>query len=169
MKYLIIFFLLLNTIVYSQKSYPYLMVDSVGDQYIVLTLEQAQKLDNATEFSPTLWKENVAYYKLIDSLCSTKISIKEIKIDSLTRLEKNLTEQLNVSSELINKLDKRIEISDLQIIDYQKRIDTEVSNRTRLEETIMNNQKVIKQQRKEMNFAIGFGIVTAIISFIVAM
>jgi hypothetical protein len=169
MKYLIIFFLLLNTIVYSQKSYPYLMVDSVGDQYIVLTLEQAQKLDNATEFSPTLWKENVAYYKLIDSLCEKKILLKNIEIDSLIVLENNLREQLNLSSDLINKFEDKSKICDSQIVEYQKKVDSEIYNRNQLEDVIKNNQKVIKQQRKEINFAIGFGIITAIISFIASM
>lgn len=169
MKYLIIFFLLFSTAIFSQKTYPYLMVDSVGDQYIVLTLEQAQKLDNATEFSPTLWKNNVAYYKLIDSLCESKILIKDNQIDSLVFLEKYLTEQLNLSSDLISKFEYKSKIYDSQINEYQKRVDLEVNNRNQLEETIKSNQNVIKQQRKEINFAIGFGIITAIISFIASM
>lgn len=159
----------LNVVGYSQKSYPYLMIDSVGDQFVVLTLEQAQKLDNATEFSPILWKENVAYLKLVDSLCNHKINIKNNEIDSLKTIQKSLEESLVVTSELIDLLKDRVDVSDQQIYDYQRRIETQNLNQIQLEKTIIHNEKIIKNQRKEMNMAIGFGIVTAIISFLIAI
>lgn len=169
MRYSFIIFLFLSVIGYSQKSYPYLMIDSVGDQFIVLTLEQAQKLDNATEFSPILWKENTAYLKLVDSLCNHKISIKNLEIDSLRSVQKSLEEQLVVSSELIDVLKDRVDISDKQIYDYQGVIESELYTQAQMKKIIIDNEKTIKKQRREMNIAIGFGIVTTIISFLIAL
>lgn len=169
MKNILFLILLFCSTLTAQKTYPYLLIDSVGDQFVVLTLEQAQKLDNATEFSPKLWKENVVYYKLVDSLCNQKLSIKDTQLDSF-RLESNfLKEQLETSERLNNLLESKFKMNDELLTQYKSEFEIMKSEKTIYEEKIKLNEKIIKQQRKEMNIVIGFGIVTTIISFLIAI
>jgi len=167
MKYVILF-LIMSNVMFSQKLYPLLTTDYQGDQIVVLTLEQAQKLDNATEFSPKLWRESVVYYKLIDSLCNIKINIKDSEIDSLKFLTDKLKDTLTVANKSNEQLNDRLKISDEQIYYYQQHIEIQEKKEQILKNQIVENEKYISKQNKNINKSIAFGIIAAVISFIVA-
>ncbi len=169
MKYIIFLFLFLSSSISAQKTYPYLLIDSVGDQFVILTLEQAQKLDNATEFSPILWKENSTYYKVIDSLCNRKIEIKDIEIDSLKSTESFLLEKILVLENMNDELKNVVKISNSQIYDYEITLNSYVKENNQLYDDIIEKEKTIKKQNRNMNIAIGFGIVATIVSFIIGI
>jgi|688.fasta_scaffold874825_1 hypothetical protein len=71
----IIVSILFSTFAFSQKDYPKIEKDSIGNQFVIMTLEQAQKVDNAFELLQLLEKSeaqcdsiNLSYIKIIDNL-----------------------------------------------------------------------------------------------------
>lgn len=112
---LFIFSLIISTTLFGQK-YPRLEKDSLGNQVIVMTIEQAQKLDNNMEILILLEKavvdcENLSnsYLKVIDEQKRT-ISLLEIDVKLLKEQLKdkdkaiaNLQERLDNATDLSNK------------------------------------------------------------------
>jgi hypothetical protein len=169
MKKILFLFIFFTTIVKSQTSYPYLTIDPNGGQIVILTLEQAQKLDNATEFSPLLWNENASYLKLVDSLCNIKLFEKDLTIDSLLFVEKNLLNKIDSIQFLNSEVNKKIESSEYNNKIIIEDLEFNKTQNEKLTNQLSENNKIIKRQNKEINFAIGFGIITAIVSFIASM
>jgi hypothetical protein len=177
MRFLFFIFIFFFTKVNAQKSYPYLYTDSLGDNYIVLTMEQAQKLDNATEFSPVLFKENATYYKLVDSIYNEKIKfavqeitdIKEIEINSI----KNSCDEKQFMVDNLKWIvdQQKIEISLLGQKDSinQTILKVKENNLISLDNTLKIKESELKKQRKTVNTAIGFGIISAIVAFILSI
>jgi hypothetical protein len=159
MKYITILFLFLIGTINGQKSYPYLYSDSVGSQFVVLTIEQAQKLDNATEFSPTFWKDVNKYYIHVDSLCKIEIEEKNNIVDSLSLVNKTLNEVTNIMSESISVRDTIIK-SKNQII---KKLEGEIIlNNEKHENEIKFKDKEIKKKNRDIKYLGGFSIILMI-------
>lgn len=177
MKYLTFLFLFFTIGINAQKTYPYLYKDSIGDQYIVLTLQQAQKLDNATEFSPVLFKDNSAYYKLVDSIYHQKIksAIKEvvtIKEDEINVIKKNYEETQNSVDTLKAIVDEqKTKISELENQDIQNKEDIrkKTNNIDELNETLKSKEDQISKQRRDSNKAILFGVISFVVAFIISI
>lgn len=177
MKYLTFLFLFFTIGINAQKTYPHLYKDSIGDEYIVLTLQQAQKLDNATEFSPVLFKDNSAYYKLVDSIYHQKIksAIKEvvtIKEDEINVIKKNYEETQNSVDTLkviINE--QKTKISELENQDIQNKEDIrkKTNNIDELNETLKSKEDQISKQRRDSNKAILFGVISFVVAFIISI
>lgn len=177
MKYLTFVFLFLFFGANSQKTYPYLYKDSMGDEYIVLTLQQAQKLDNATEFSPVLFKDNTAYYKLVDSVYHQKIkmAIKEvvnIKDNEINSIKKDYEEtQSTVETFKLTIDEQKNEISTLEKKDSLNK-EIIYLNKNKIHELntmIDTKESEIKKQRKDSNKAILFGIISFVVAFIISI
>lgn len=177
MKYLIFLLLFFTIEINAQKTYPYLYKDSLGDEYIVLTLHQAQKLDNATEFSPVLFKDNSAYYKLVDSIYHQKIksAIKEvvtIKEEEISVIKKNYEQTQNsVDTLSIIIYNQKTKISKLETQDIQNKEDirNKTSNIQELNETLKNKEDQIAKQRRDSNKAILFGVISFVVAFIISI
>ena len=177
MKYLTFLFLFFTIGINAQKTYPHLYKDSIGDEYIVLTLQQAQKLDNATEFSPVLFKDNSAYYKLVDSIYHQKIksAIKEvvtIKEGEINVIKKNYEETQNSLDTLKVIIDEqKTKISELQNQDIQNKEDIKkkTNNINELNETLKSKEDQIYKQRRDSNKAILFGVISFVVAFIISI
>lgn len=95
------------TLTAQKIEYPRYEVDSLGQQVIVLTIEQAQKLDNNSDLLILLeqYAQKIADY---DSICVKTINDKEKVID-LQKIEiKTLKENLAVKDKEIGNLQKRV-------------------------------------------------------------
>jgi hypothetical protein len=169
MKYITILLLFFTFVCSSQKSYPYLYQDSVGSQFVILTLEQAQKLDNATEFSPLLWKDHTSYYQLVDSLCEKKLETKNLQIETLKKNIDTITEwsvtymkSYELCKNNVEILNNKSEVTN----DINTVLKDKVSS---LEER--NNQQYfeLKRTKRDMNIAILFGFVATIGAFIISL
>ena len=156
MRYITILFLFFIGTINGQKSYPYLYSDSVGSQFVVLTFEQAQKLDNATEFSPTFWKDVNKYYVHVDSLCKIQIDEKNNVVDSLNLLNQSLKQITSIMSESISMRDTLIK-SKNQII---KNLEAEMMiNNQKYNDTVKFKDKEIKKKNRDIKYLSGFSII----------
>jgi hypothetical protein len=177
MKYLTFIFLFFIIGVNAQKTYPYLYKDSIGDEYIVLTLQQAQKLDNATEFSPVLFKDNTAYYKLVDSIYHQKIrsainEVVSIKDNEISGIKKSYEEtQYTVENLKLTIDDQKTKISILENQDIQNKeiIKKNLNDIEGLNSVISIKDTEIVKQRKDSNKAILFGVISFVVAFIVSI
>lgn len=169
MRILLFLLLLLPLSTYSQKSYPYLYEDSIGDQFVILTFEQAQRLDNATEFSPILWKNHTSYYQLVDSLCEKKLESKNFQIntlksniDTLKGWSITYMKSYEVCKEKLgstqNKNDVLIEIND----SLKQKIQS-------MEEHDLVQEKELKKSKRETNLSIAFGFISTVVIFLISL
>lgn len=156
---LVIIFLLFSLSGYSQIEYPRYEIDSLGQKVVVLTVQQAQALDNNTDLLVLFEKLNgqIGEY---DNVCLKVIADKDKVIASQT-VE-------------INKLKESLQNKDDQIIKLQKEIGACNGKIISLEETIKNKDSEInlhldeikKVRRKSLAYG---GVGGAIVGFIIGI
>lgn len=174
MRYLTFLFLFFSSFINGQKTYPYLYQDSVGHEFIVLTLEQAQKLDNATEFSPVLFKDNMAYYKLVDSIYNQKIKtaineVVNVKDDEISIINKKYAETKIYGDSLRIIIDnQKTEISELEKKDIEniENITTKIDEIEELKTSLKIKEIEIIRHKRNTKKAIIFGVISFTISII---
>jgi hypothetical protein len=104
---LLVFLVFTLTLSAQSIEYPRYEVDSLGQKVIVLTIEQAQKLDNNSDLLLLLEKyaQQIAEY---DSICVKTVNDKQKVID-LQKVEiKTLKENLAIKDKEIENLQKRV-------------------------------------------------------------
>jgi len=123
---LLIFLLLTFTLSAQTIEYPRYEIDSLGQKVIVLTIEQAQKLDNNSDLLILLEKyaQQIAEY---DSICIKTVNEKEKVID-LQKIE-------------ISKLKENLSVKDKEIKNLQGRINEYI-----LKESFWNEQMKLKDE-----------------------
>lgn len=136
----LIFGLVLSLSAYSQYSqpkidYPKFETDSNGQQVIVMTIEQAQSLDNSTDLLALLEKQSTQMGSY-DSVCVKVINDKEQVIASQKMEIAKLKESLN------NK-DQQITALQGEVASYLKKI-------LILESEVANRQKVIDEKNLQI-------------------
>ena len=129
-KILITMVLVLSSVLaFSQTDYPRIETDSLGKKVVVMTIEQAQKIDNNLEILQLMEKAqlecdslNMSYIRVIDNQ-GKQISLLELDI-------KHLKEQLNSKDEQITNLQTRLSNSETtnklceeQKLNYEKQVD----------------------------------------------
>jgi chromosome segregation ATPase len=132
--------LVLSLSAYSQYSqpkidYPKFETDSNGQQVIVMTIEQAQSLDNSTDLLALLEKQSTQIGQY-DSVCVRVINDKEQVIAS-QKME-------------IVKLKESIDNKDQQIKSLQGEIDAYLKKILILEEQVTNRQQVIDEKNLQI-------------------
>ena len=142
--------MILSLSAYSQYSqpkidYPRFEIDSLGQQVLVMTIEQAQNLDNGTDLLVLLQKQNTQMGQY-DSVCVKVINDKEQVIAS-QKME-------------IVKLKESINNKDLQIKALQGEVASYLKKILILEDQVDNRQQVIDEknlQLKKMKTKMIFG------------
>ena len=132
--------LVLSLSAYSQYSqpkidYPKFETDSNGQQVIVMTIEQAQSLDNSTDLLALLEKQSTQIGQY-DSVCVRVINDKEQVIAS-QKME-------------IVKLKESIDNKDQQIKSLQGEVDAYLKKILILEEQVTNRQQVIDEKNLQL-------------------
>jgi uncharacterized protein (DUF3084 family) len=132
--------MILSLSAYSQYSqpkidYPKFEIDSLGQQVLVMTIEQAQNLDNGTDLLVLLEKQNTQMGQY-DSVCVKVINDKEQVIAS-QKME-------------IVKLKESINNKDLQIKTLQGEIAAYLKKILILEEQVANRQQVIDEKNLQL-------------------
>jgi len=159
MRYITIMFLLFFGVLNGQKTYPYLFSDSVGSQFVVLTLDQAQKLDNATEFSPTFWKDVNKYYVHVDSLCTMEIEVKNKQIDSLSTMNSELNDMVKIVYNSIPQRDEMIKSQNQEIKTLKEQIILKDEISDMQLQLIKGKDKEIKKKNRDIKYLSGFSII----------
>ena len=142
--------MILSLSAYSQYSqpkidYPRFEIDSLGQQVLVMTIEQAQNLDNGTDLLVLLQKQNTQMGQY-DSVCVKVINDKE-KVIASQKME-------------IAKLKESINNKDLQIKALQGEVASYLKKILILEDEVTNRQQVIDEknlQLKKMKTKMIFG------------
>ena len=137
---LAIFFLFIVTLFSSSVSaqtidYPRYEVDSLGQKVVVMTIEQAMKLDNNSELL-TLFEKLNSQLGEYDSICIKVINDKE-KVISIQTVE-------------ISKLKESLNIKDEQIASLQHRIAEYIVNVGILQDQVKNREDVISEKDKQI-------------------
>lgn len=136
-KYLITLIIsIFSSLSFSQAiEYPRIEIDQMGNSVLVMTIEQAQKIDNNLELLKLFEKQgiqcdslNTAYLKVIDNLnnqvCLLELSVSELK--------------------------KQINDKDKQITNLQQQLLNEKSSNNLCEEQKRNKDEEIKLLKKEL-------------------
>jgi uncharacterized protein (DUF3084 family) len=132
--------MILSLSAYSQYSqpkidYPRFEIDSLGQQVLVMTIEQAQNLDNGTDLLVLLEKKNTQMGQY-DSVCVKVINDKEQVIAS-QKME-------------IAKLKESINNKDLQIKALQGEVASYLKKILILEDEVANRQQVIDEKSLQL-------------------
>lgn len=132
MKKLYIFNILifLLNIASAQKiEYPKYDVDSLGNKIVILTEEQAQKLDNSIELLLLLEKLNsqsqdydIICIKTINDL-NNVISIQKIEISKLKEYSQNKDKQILTLLDEVSKHEKKANILEQEVLNRQGVVD----------------------------------------------
>ena len=127
----------MSLFVYSQTTidYPRYEVDSLGQKVVVMTIQQAQTLDNNSELLSLFEKLNSQMVDY-DSVCVKVINDKDNVIAS-QKME-------------ISNLKKTIDNKDQQIVALQSEISGYLKKILILEEQVNNRQSVIDQKDKQI-------------------
>lgn len=158
---LLIFTLLISLTSFSQQKYPRLEKDSLGNKIVIMTYEQAQKIDNAFELLNLLEKSgaecdslNLSYIKVIDNLEKQVLLFEiDIKLYKEQIIDKdgqitNLNQRLKNCENDIKLAGEQISIRDNQIV-------------------LLNNE--ISTLKTKRNIAYGVGIGGTILGILVAI
>jgi chromosome segregation ATPase len=154
--------LLISINVLSQEiEYPRYELDSLGQSVVVMTIEQAQKLDNNSDLLQLFEQLNVQIGSY-DSVCVKAVNDKNILISE----QKVLIEQLNTS---IDTKDTTIETLQKQVTEYQLREVMFNDQLINLKDQIDLKDKQIREMKTKMIIGGGLGglaIVGLIISIL---
>jgi hypothetical protein len=150
---IIIFFSLRG---YSQIEYPRYEKDSLGQTIVLLTVEQAQKLDNNTDLL-SLFRKLDAQLLDYDSLCIRVIGDKDNIIAKQTVQINSLKETLTVKGAEIDNLQKRINEKDSEIAN----LNSEIKNKN--DEIDLHKDEMRKGKTKAFLLGAGGGFFTGII------
>lgn len=155
----LIFILTVQLNVFSQTDYPKFETDSSGQQVVVLTIKQAQALDNNTDLILLFDKLN-SQINSYDNVCLTVIDAKEKVIVSQTFQINNLKSSLqNKDQQLIN-LQTTIEELNKKSVNY----DQEIENRKY--ELVLHKKEI---RRAKINYFLGGGIGGVILGIVLAI
>ena len=121
---------------YSQSiDYPRYMIDSLGQKVIVMTIQQAQKLDNNSDLLAmydSLFIEMGTY----DSICVKVINDKEQVI---------ATQKLEISN-----LKKSLDVKDQQIFVLQSEVNEHIQKESILEKQLKTAKRINQEQTKQI-------------------
>ena len=156
---------ILSLSAYSQYSqpkidYPRFEIDSLGQQVLVMTIEQAQNLDNGADLLVLLQKQNTQMGQY-DSVCVKVINDKEQVIASQKM-------EIAKLKESINNKDLQIKALQGEVVSYLKKI-------LILEDQVNNRQQVIDEKNLQLRkmktkmIVGGFGGGVAIIGLILSL
>lgn len=153
-RLLIALFFLLSINSYAQIEYPRYEKDSLGQTIVLLTIEQAQALDNSSDLLALFVKldSQITNY---DSVCIKVVADKDKVISGQTVQISNLKENLEIKDQQIANLQATIVKKDAIIVNLKK----EVNNG---EETIAANKKEIKRLKGKMVLGGSLGGITII-------
>jgi peptidoglycan hydrolase CwlO-like protein len=107
---------------FAQKiDYPRIETDSLGQKIVLMTIQQAQKLDNNTDLL-VMFENLDQSLGTYDSLCIKVVNEKDRVIEEQTIQIKNLKNSINVKDEKIVELQSKLSNKESEILTYQNEI-----------------------------------------------
>jgi len=154
-------FLIISITSFSQIDYPRFDIDSMGQKVVVMTIEQAQILNNKAQLLSLLEQLDVQINNY-DSICIKVINEKEIVI-----AKQDI--QINNLKELANNKDQQIENLQEQIANYKLKEDLLIKEIENKDKEINLHLNKIRKQRNRMilGSSIGGSVIVGLIILIV--
>lgn len=124
MKYifLVIINLVITVITYAQST-PFILKDSSGQEFVILSLDQAQKLDNLSENKCTSIVDSLNNLYLIRNTELARYNLREKeyveKLQNLQEMNDNLNQKYNVE---IKRKELQLEALEYEICEKDKKI-----------------------------------------------
>ena len=112
-------FLIISMTAYSQSTYPRIEKDSTGLTIVLMTIEQAQKLDNDSDLLPLFEKLNLQIGEY-DSLCIKVLNNKDQVINLQNLQIRDLKKSASIKDEKISNLSKTSADKEIKILDLNK-------------------------------------------------
>jgi len=107
-NFIILLFLMISTISFSQEiEYPRYEVDTLGQKVVVMTIEQAQKLDNNSDLLE-LFEQLNTQIGSYDSVCVQAINDKNVVISNQKVLIEELKNSLDTKDSAITNLQNQV-------------------------------------------------------------
>lgn len=150
MKYLLIILLTITTFISFSQDYPIIEIDSTGKKLVIMTYEQAQKVDNAFELLTLLEKAGAE----CDSLTLSYIKVIDGLKHQVTLLESHITlykGQVVDKDNQISNLHQRLSNSEKDVSSCEQQLSTK-------DQQIGLLNKEIKTLKTKRNVAYGVGI-----------
>jgi len=141
-KLLLLILILININSFTQIEYPKYEVDSLGQKVVVMTIEQAQKLDNNSDLL-SLFEDLNVQVASYDSVCVRTINDKNVVISEQKVLIDQLKSNIETKDITINALQKQV--NEYKIREYM--YDEELVN---LGKQIDLKNKIIRKQKSKM-------------------
>lgn len=163
MKNIILFLIgmMISLPIFSQKiSYPRYEIDSNGRKVVVMTIEQAQKLDNSTDLLKLIEELNINIGSY-DSVCIKVINDKE-KIIASQKIE------IDIFKNIVNNRNEQIISLQNQILAYEKKIKLMQEESGIKDQIVTEQDKQIKKLKTKMVIG-GIGSGAAIIALILVL
>lgn len=121
---LVIFLIMCSAYSYAQIRYPKFATDSLGQKIVLLTIKQAQALDNQTDLL-VLFKKMNQQIGSYDSTCIQVVNEKDVVIAKQTLQINTLNESLLVKTKQYTLQQKSISNLQEQIKSYKKEIEND--------------------------------------------
>lgn len=124
MKYifLVIINLVITVITYAQST-PFILKDSSGQEFVILSLDQAQKLDNLSENKCTSIVDSLNNLYMIRNTELARYNLREKeyveKLQNLQEMNDNLNQKYNVE---IKRKELQLEALEYEICEKDKKI-----------------------------------------------
>lgn len=160
-KFIFVFLAVLALKSFSQTGYPKFDIDSTGQKLVVLTVEQAQALDNNTDLLFMFEKLNNQLGKH-DSICLKVVNEKEKVIASQTIQINNLKEALHNKDQQIIKLQAII----TEFTRKSENFEQELKNKN--EEIGLHKKEIRRVKRNYLIGGIGGFILSIAFSILIA-
>lgn len=155
----IIAFLIVSLSAYSQIDYPRIEKDSLGNKVVVMTIEQAQKLDNNSELL-VLFEKLDSQIGNFDSICIKVLNEKDVVINTQIVQINDLKRSLQTKDAKISNLQSQIEEKDKKLANK----DTEIANKDK--EINLHLDEIKRVKRK---YLVGGSIGGAILGFVLGV
>ena len=156
---ILIFGLFLYISAHAQIEYPRYEIDTCGEKVVVLTIQQAQCLDNSTDLLFLFEKLN-SQISNYDSICLKVVNQKDSVISSQSIDIKKLKEDAALKDRQIYDLSKVVMNDSLQKIGFK----TEINNKDK-----EINLRILEIKHAKRDYAIGGGAIGIIVGLVVGI
>jgi len=137
---ILLFGLLMSVNSFSQIDYPRYEVDSLGQKVVVMTIEQAQKLDNNSDLLE-LFEQLNTQIGSYDSVCIQTINAKDVVISEQKILIEQLKSSLNTKDSAIVNLQNQVAKYQVNEVILNDQI-TNLNSQIKLKDDKIKDQKI---------------------------
>lgn len=149
----IIIAILFSTISFAQIEYPMIKIDETGREVVIMTLEQAQKLDNDSDL--------LKLYKELDDECAKRDAICIQVVNDKDKVIASQTVEIAKLSQYTNNKESQIATLQNTINEYKNNNSILIAQAVNRQDLITEKDNIIGNMKSKMLWgSIGSGVIT---------